>query len=222
MSESSEREQTVARDEGDYPPLSSLNHLLFCERRCALLRIEQVWVENRYTLSGQHDHRRVHQESSSLHRGKRVVRNISLVSHRLRLSGKSDAVEFGDYPLPIEYKSGRRRRWDNDDVQLCAQALCLEEMLDVEIPMGAIFHLKSHRRRDVPLTASLRGKTEEAVARLHELLASGETPPPKWKPRCKGCSLQDLCLPTTIEAPQRLGNYQDDLYRPLLDKEVSD
>jgi len=98
-------------------------------------------------------------------------------------------------PYPIEYKRGKRKKWDNDDVQLCAQALCLEEMLGVAVPRGAIFHIKSKRRREVAFTDKLRAKTEAAAARLHELIAAGITPPAVLKPQCDGCSLRGICLP---------------------------
>jgi CRISPR-associated exonuclease Cas4 len=107
----------------------------------------------------------------------------------------------GEIPYPIEYKRGKRRRWDNDDVQLCAQALCLEEMLTVPVPRGAIFHLKSRRRREVVFDAALRRATSDTAARLHELLDSGVTPPPVLHPKCRQCSLHAVCLPELISAP---------------------
>lgn len=200
----------------DYPPISALNHLLFCERRCALLRIENVWVENAYTLEGTFSHKRADKpvtwKSAS---GGREVHGMWLKSDRLRLVGKADVVEFqnvgealrdsiaarrdatttNDVPYPVEYKRGKRKKWDNDDVQLCAQALCLEEMLDVSVPRGAIFHIKSKRRREVIFTEKLRHKTVAAAARLHELIAAGVTPPAVLKPQCDGCSLRAICLP---------------------------
>ena len=115
-------------------------------------------------------------------------------------------------PYPIEYKRGPRRRWDNDDVQLAAQALCLEEMLGVAVPAGAIFHFKSRRRREIPLDAKLRALTEQTVARLHELLAGDTMPPPINKPRCRGCSLYELCLPEVIAQRERYADYVRKLY----------
>ncbi len=169
----------VARAEGDdYPPLSALNHLLFCERRCALLRIDGVWVENVHTTGGTLDHARAHTVSERTRPSVRTVSGLRLVSHRLRLTGIADLVEFrdtasavGTSPYPVEYKRGRRKRWDNDEVQLCAQAICLEEMLGMPVPVGAIYHTTSRGRREVVFSALLRAKTEAAAARLHELLA---------------------------------------------------
>src|SRR5262245_29725586 len=122
----------------DLQPIRALNDLLFCPRRCALHRLEQIWVENQYTLEGSLAHRRVHSDPSREELGAtgRVVRGLWLRSNRLRLVGVADLVELRPEPYPVEYKRGRRRRWDNDEVQLCAQALCLEEMLGTSVPRG--------------------------------------------------------------------------------------
>jgi len=154
-----------------------------------------------------------------------------LRSDRLRLVGKADVVEFHEVgqpfqadsparkpdlqiPFPVEYKRGKRKKWDNDDVQLCAQALCLEEMLGVEVPRGAIFHIKSKRRREVEFTDALRKKTEAAATRLHALIARGETPPPVLKPQCEGCSLKHLCLPDVLSRRSELAHYQRTMFQP--------
>lgn len=202
----------------DFLPIRALNDLLFCERRCAMHRIEQVWVDNPYTLEGIHGHRRADVSEDENVEGTRTVRGVYLRCGRLRLTGKADVIEFhgdaggGEVPYPVEYKRGKRRRWDNDDVQLCAQALCLEEMLGVAVPAGAIYHLKSRRRREIDFTPALRAKTEEAARRLHELVASGRTPAPVLKPRCKGCSLRELCLPELLGQPDRARAYQKSLF----------
>jgi len=233
----------------DYPPLSALNDLLYCERRCALHRIEGVWIDNAQTLAGTLGHKRADKpvtwESAD---GVREVHGMWLKSDRLRLIGKADVVEFhsageslrdshstpelvepwqekpdlaswndattrSDIPYPVEYKRGKRRRWDNDDVQLCAQALCLEEMVGVEVPRGAIFHIKSKRRREVVFSDKLRKKTETAAARLHELIASGVTPPAVLKPQCDGCSLRAICLPELAGRGQEVGAYVRALFQ---------
>lgn len=204
----------------DYLPISALNDLLFCERRCALHRTEQVWIDNQFTLEGTAAHRRVHAEPSSevaCDRG-RVVRGLRLRSDRLRLVGVADLVEFVDsadgvqLALPVEYKRGRRRRWNNDDVQLCAQAICLEEVLGIVSPRGAIFHLRSRRRREILFDVDLRRRVESAARRLHELIESGQTPLPIVKPRCRGCSVRELCLPQTLERPHRAAAYVRNLF----------
>jgi CRISPR-associated exonuclease Cas4 len=198
----------------DYPPIRALNDLLFCERRCALHRIEQIWSDNRHTVQGTAGHARAHTDTSRCEHesGDRVERGLWLCSHRLRLTGKADVVEFRPEPFPIEYKNGRRRRWDNDDVQLCAQALCLEEMLGVRVPAGAIYHLGSRRRREVVFDEALRHRTEDAARRLHELLAVTTTPPPVLKPRCRGCSLHALCLPELLQERRPAVEYCRRLY----------
>ncbi|MBI3408669.1 MAG: CRISPR-associated protein Cas4 [Planctomycetes bacterium] len=127
--------------------------------------------------------------------------------HPLPLSSEGARGETNEIPFPVEYKRGRKRRWDNDEVQLCAQAMCLEEMLGVQVPAGAIFHVKTRRRREVSFTPALRAQTEDAARRLHELLASGRTPLPVFKPRCKGCSVRDLCFPQTLDNPARVRDY---------------
>lgn len=263
-------------DDDDYLPISALNDLLFCERRCAMHRVEQVWVENRFTLEGTSAHKKVHAGPSDEDLGAQghVVRGLWLRSERLGLVGIADLVEFrpapcsagvppagnlsagaapagtwgagvppatprpqpaenglqnanckmqnanwgvrratfGETPYPVEYKRGKRRRWDNDDVQLCAQALCLEEMLGIAVPAGAVFHVKSRRRREIVFDDALRQRTEAAARRLHELFASGETPPPVLKPRCRGCSLRELCLPEMLGERSRAAAYQRALF----------
>ncbi len=210
-------ERTLNDD--DYQPIRALNDLLFCERRCALHRIEQVWVDNSYTLEGTRGHRRADLALRRTGDGAREVHAVWLRSDHLRLIGKADVVEFHpgpdgcEVPFPVEYKRGKRRRWDNDEVQLCAQALCLEEMLGVPVPRGAVFHLKSKRRRDVTFDAALRQLTIDTAQRLHALMAAGITPPPVYKARCRGCSLLDVCMPHALSEPARFVAYQQRLYQ---------
>ena len=196
-------DQTAQDD--DLQPISALNHLLFCPRRCALNHIEGVWLENHLTLEGTLAHKKVHAEGSQEEDGTagRTVRGLWLRSNRLRLVGVADLVEFRREPYPVEYKRGKRRKWDNDEVQLCAQALCLEEMLGVSVPRGAIFHVRSKRRREVDLDADLRRRTEDAVVRLHALIQAGEVPAPILHPKCKHCSLHAVCMPELLVAPAR-------------------
>jgi len=196
-------------DRDDYPPLSALNDLLFCPRRCALHRLEGLWADNAHTVEGTRAHRTAHAAPgrTAAVGTLRVARGLWLISHRLRLVGIADVVEFHPdpgggpaVPYPVEYKRGRRRRWDNDEVQLCAQALCLEEMLGLPVAKGAVFNLRSRRRREVYFTPDLRLLTEKAAGRLHELLAAGVTPLPVPHPKCRQCSLRAACLPDLIAA----------------------
>src|SRR5262249_25168143 len=204
--------------EDDFLPLSALNDLLFCPRRCALHRLEGLWVENVRTAEGSRAHRRAHGGGQdALEAAGQVVRSLWLRSTRLRLVGVADVVEFHPQPYPVEYKLKRRRRWDNDDVQLCAQALCLEEMLGTPVPAGAIFHVRSRRRREVAFDAALRQTTEDAVARLPALVRSGATPPPVLHPKCRQCSLHHLCLPELITDQARYRRAARDLFAVLPD-----
>lgn len=197
----------------EYPPLSALNDLLFCPRRCFLHRVEGVWVENAHTLTGSRDHQRVHATKDSDTAAGRNARGLRLVSHTLRVQGVADLVEWaGGVPFPVEYKRGKRRKWDNDEAQLCAQAICLEEMLGVVIPAGAIFHVKTKRRREVPFTPALRDHTRRAAARLHELLAQTVAPPPVLHPKCKQCSLHAVCLPELLSHPAAYARAADSLF----------
>ena len=181
-------------------------------------RLEQIWVDNLHTVEGTHAHRRADRDIERTERGRRAVHAILLKSDRLRLTGKADVVEFlpqpggAEIPFPVEYKRGKRRRWDNDDVQLCAQALCLEEMLGTNIPAGAVFHVLSKRRREIDFTPELRAKTELTARRLHALVASRSTPPPVLKARCRGCSLHDLCMPELFTQAGKFSRYSQSLW----------
>jgi CRISPR-associated exonuclease Cas4 len=193
-----EPEPEAAEDDG-LVPLSALNHLLYCERRCALIHIEGVFVENVYTLEGKLAHEMADTPGYESVAGVHVVRALPLYSKRLRLVGKADIVEFRDgTPYPVDYKRGKRKKWVNDDVQLCGQALCLEEMLGVAVPRGAVFHAQSKRRREVEFTAALRQQTRVLIERLHALFTSRAVPRAELKPQCEGCSLHEVCLPELV------------------------
>jgi CRISPR-associated exonuclease Cas4 len=190
--------------EDDLLPISALQHLLFCERQCALIHIEQVWDENRFTAEGRVMHERVHEEGAASRGGVRIERGVAPRALRLGLTGKADTVEFhrageGPWrPYPVEYKRGKPKPDDSDKVQLCAQALCLEEMLGVEVPAGAVFYGQPRRRLDVAFGEKLRKTTEAAALKLHEMIAGGVTPPPCNDKRCRNCSLLDRCLPRAV------------------------
>ena len=209
--------------ESDLIPLSALQHLLFCERQCALIHLERVWVENRLTAEGRILHRNAHQGKPRTRDGVRIKRGLPLRSFELGLSGQADVVEWrppaefsdrqadrtlagmlradharglpGWTVTPIEYKRGRPKSNDCDRVQLCAQAICLEEMLGVTIPAGQLFYGEKRRRFDVAFDDKLRETTRRAAARLHELMESGLTPPAVREKKCDSCSLIEVCLP---------------------------
>lgn len=205
----------------DEPVLvSMLNDYLFCPRRAALKGIEGVRNENVYTLEGGLLHDRTDTPGVEERPGVRVARALPVFSRALGLVGKADVVEFHrqsdgrEVPYPVEYKRGPRRKWDNDDVQLCAQGLCLEEMLGIAVPMGAVFHAASKRRREVPFDAALRALTEQTIQDVRQLLAEHRVPPAVLKPRCDGCSLRDTCMPEITQQPDRTEAFARAVFRP--------
>ncbi|MBU0679140.1 MAG: CRISPR-associated protein Cas4 [Verrucomicrobia bacterium] len=197
--------------EDDLLPLSGLQHLLFCERRAALVHLEQEWGENRFTVEGRNLHEHVHEAGRESRNQLRIARGVRLRSLRLGLTGVADVVEFrrveapagveipaasGRWqPFPVEYKRGRLRSEEGYAVQLCAQALCLEEMLSATILEGAIFFGATKRRQRIAFDDTLRKATEAAAARLHVLLKGSQTPPPLFEPKCEKCSLLAVCMP---------------------------
>jgi CRISPR-associated exonuclease Cas4 len=214
--------------ESDLLPISALQHLLYCDRQCALIHLEQLWAENRLTVQGRHLHERADSGKSERRQGLRTVRSLPLRSLKWGLIGKADIVEFGEEPdelagtmtsppargralKPVEYKRGKPKSHDADRVQLCAQALCLEEMLGVPVPAGALFYGKTRHRLDVPFDLPLRNLTEQTIHQLHALIASGRTPPAVYeKAKCDRCSLIDLCMPQAATPRLRARNYLDD------------
>ncbi len=200
-------------NEDDLLPLSALQHLLFCERQCALIHIEQLWVENLFTAQGRLMHERVDSGGHKSRGDIRTVFAMPLRSLRLGLIGKADVVEFhrlpsgGWQPFPVEHKRGRPKKENWDKVQLCAQALCLEEALEIAVPEGALFYGKNRRRLQVVFDVPLRSETEETAVRLHELVASGRTPPPHYAKKCESCSLREICLPKTFGKERQVVQY---------------
>ena len=184
--------------EDDLVPISALLHMLYCPRRCALIHIERQWSENRFTAEGRILHERTDAGGRERRSGMIIERSVPLRSLRLGVSGIADVVEIhGDSrPFPIEYKSGRPDGHRADEVQLCAQAMCLEEMLDRPVPEGALFYGRSRRRKAVVFDAELRTLTERVVADTRSLLAAGDTPLPQFEARkCGACSLKEVCQP---------------------------
>lgn len=202
--------------EDDLLPLSGLQHMLYCERRWALIHLEGQWEENRFTAEGRVLHKRADKGAREVRRDVIVTRGVRLHSFRLGLVGQADVVEWrrvgqglpppgtaipleareGSWqPMPVEYKRGRSKpnRWY--EVQLCAQALCLEEMLGLSISEGALYYGASRRRSQVQLDARLRTETEVLAIRMHVLFQEGRTPVAKLEPKCRSCSLFERCQP---------------------------
>lgn len=203
--------------EADLLPLSGLQHLAFCERQCALIHIEQVWAENRLTAQGRILHEKVHRREDELRGEVRIARGLRIRSQSLGLIGQADVVEFHRrpdglwQPHPVEYKRGRSKPDDCDRVQLCAQAMCLEEMLRVDVPEGALFYGEPRRREIVIITAELREKTIDLAARLRVLIESGRTPPARYEKRCEGCSLLEICRPRLSDQGRSARRYMSEI-----------
>ena len=196
-------------------PLSLLNDFLYCQRRAALKAIEGWRGTNEHTVVGDSVHGQADISGYETVKGVTLLRALPVWSDRLGLNGKCDIVErHPDGSLaPVEFKKGKRRKFDNDDAQLCAQALCLEEVFGLDIPKGAIFHARSKRRREVEFTEELRRFTEQAIEALHRLIQEEAVPQALHKPQCSECSLFDHCLPEITSAPPTLGR----AYRAVFD-----
>lgn len=207
--------------EDDLLPLSGLQHLLFCERQWGLIHLEQVWEENRLTAEGRVLHERAHQPGMESRISLRTARGLRLRSLRLGLAGQADIVEFHKsstgialpgvaglwLPFPVEYKRGRPKRDACDEVQLCAQAVCLEEMFNCEIPRGALFYGEPRRRQLVTFGNTLRYRTEALAVRMHRLHQAGVTPVAAYHPKCDSCSLVARCLPRLLAKPPGVARY---------------
>lgn len=200
----------------DTVAISALNHFLYCPRRCAIIHVEQAYEENVFTLRGHALHERADEVDSATETGVRVERALPLFSERLGLVGKADVVEFhaGDVPYPVEYKQGKKKQWGNDDLQLAAQALCLEEMTGKKVTHGAIYHHGSRRRREVEITDALRKQVEETAAAVRALLQSGKLPPPVNDERCRHCSLNEICQPEAVAEHGKLHDLREHLFDP--------
>jgi CRISPR-associated exonuclease Cas4 len=196
--------------------LSLINDFLYCPRRAGIKLIEGCRSENEHTVRGDLQHEHADLPGYETAKGAQLLRALPVFSKCLGLNGKCDIVEkHPDGSLyPIEYKKGPRRKWANDDAQLCAQALCLEEMTSRPVPAGAIFHAASKRRREVAFTPELRALTEDAIHKVRDILASAVVPPPAPSPRCEGCSLKPMCLPELAGDPAKVARHNAALYVP--------
>ena len=211
---------TMNYNEDDLLALSGIQHFMFCRRQWALIHLEGTWAENRLTAEGRHLHERVHESDSETRNGVKIVRGLRLRSLRLGLSGQADVVEFhpGEgamVPFPVEYKRGRPKPDRCDEVQLCAQALCLEEMLGIPVARGAIFYGQPRRRQEVAFDEALRQETEVLAMTMHEMFNVGTTPPAVYEKKCDNCSLYNWCLPKNTGQSQQVASYLDRVYDEL-------
>ncbi|WP_225766498.1 CRISPR-associated protein Cas4 [Inquilinus sp. Marseille-Q2685] len=187
-------------------PLSALQHHLFCPRQCALIHVEQLWAEDAATAEGQLLHAKADAARPETRPGVRVARGLAVRSLALGVAGRADVVEFSDagaagrgQPFPVEYKRGRPKAHRADEVQLCAQAICLEEMFGTAVPEGALFYGETRRRHPVAFDGELRALTARVAAETRAMIAAMRTPPPVRTPACKRCSLLTLCQPARLE-----------------------
>ena len=191
--------------EDELIPISALQHTLYCPRQCALIHIERQWSENRLTAEGRVLHERADAGAPESRKGLRIERSVGLRSLRLGVSGVADVVEMheGGRPYPVEYKRGRPKAHRADEVQLCAQAMCLEEMVGSPVPEGALFYGRTRRRKVVAFDPVLRALTTRTAADTRRMLAMNHTPAPEFEARkCNACSLKEACQP---ESPRRAG-----------------
>ena len=196
--------------------ISALEHFSYCPRQFALIHIEQAFDDNVHTKRGNAVHERVDEPGVELREGVRVERALPVWSERFGLIGKCDVVEFepDGTPYPIEYKHGPKRVKEHDDLQIAAQALCLEEMTGKRVPKGAIYHFSSRRRREVDISATLREKVEAALVGIRSLMREGRLPPPVNDKRCDHCSLRNICQPEAIANLQGLSRAIGTLFDP--------
>ena len=212
----------------DLLQISGLQHLMFCERRWALIYMEMEWEENVRTVEGKQLHESVHKQGASTRSGVRVARGLRLRSLSLGLTGQADLVEFhasddgapipglsGRWlPYPVEYKRGRKRYENADEAQLCAQALCLEEMLGVTVLKGAIFYGQPRKRSEIDLYFALRGEVSRLCSRARELYSNQTIPSPRLGRHCSNCSIEDICMPN-LAAVDKSAEYVTGLLNEL-------
>ncbi len=191
-------------------PLSALQHHLFCPRQCALIHVEGLWAEDAATAEGRLLHEKVDAGRGETRPGVRVARGLALRSLTLGVIGKADAVEFRGQPpipFPVEYKRGKPKLHRADEVQLCAQAICLEEIFGVTVPEGALFYGTTRRRMAVGFDTELRDLTARVAREARANITAFRTPPPVHGPGCARCSLLDLCQPARLEKPPRIADW---------------
>lgn len=195
-------------------PLSALQHYLFCPRQCALIHVEQIWREDVATAEGRLLHERTDAGGGETRPGIRIARSLAIRSIALGVAGKADVVEFHGatrtdrgHPMPVEYKRGKAKAHRADEVQLCAQAICLEEMFGTEVPAGALFYGVTRRRLPVAFDEGLRALTGRVAADARAMIRAGRTPRPHKMPACRRCSLLTECQPDRLEQPPAVARW---------------
>jgi CRISPR-associated exonuclease Cas4 len=194
-------------NETDYIPIAALNQYAYCPHRCWRMFCAGEFLDNQYTIEGTSLHSRVHTSGEGYREEREQIRAIWLKSERYKLIGKSDLIESESGQVyPVEYKRGRKGEWDNDELQVCAQALCLEEMTGKTITTGYIYYANSHQRQKVEISTELRSEAQSTIQAVTTLLSTATMPPPVYTKRCSGCSLYSQCLP---QAASKVGRYQE-------------
>lgn len=200
-------------NDDEFIPLSALQHYLYCPRQCALIHVEQLWAESRQTAEGRVLHERADKPRGERRRGVRTVTAMPLSNRVLGITGIADVVEFhegpdGERAFPVEYKRGRPKAHRADEVQLCAQALCLEAMLDRTVAEGALFYGETRRRTDVKFDETLRRLTIETIQATRAMVISESTPTARYSSKlCDNCSLLDLCQPKLLDRKVSVGSW---------------
>ncbi len=203
--------------EDQFIQLSALQHYVFCPRQCALIHVDDVWNDNVFTVRGNILHEKVDTDTYETRGALKTVRALKIHSFRLGLAGKCDVVEFRQSStgapevMPVEFKAGQPKQNISDEVQLCAQALCLEEMLKTHVKRGAFFYGKIRRRVQVELSDELRRQTEETITAVHDIVGRKHVPVAQYITKCKSCSLEDICQPKAMNE-RKLKAYMKELY----------
>lgn len=209
------QERETSNEDIEPVMISALEHYSYCPRQCALIHIEQIFDENIYTLKGHMAHERVDQAMMRNEDDVRIERGLPLWSQRLGLTGKADVVEFHDtVPYPVEYKLGKQRKWQHEAIQVCAQALCLEEMTGCSVPKGAIYYCSSRVRREIVFDTQLRETVVQVAEEVRTILKRMVLPPAVNDQRCEKCSLVESCLPSIVAKPGRWQSYRAALFIP--------
>ena len=205
--------------EDDYIQLSSLQHYVYCPRQCGLIHVEDVWNDNVFTVRGEILHEKVDTDTYETRGTLKTVRGLRIHSTRLGIVGRADVVEFRKSAnadgspdvMPVEFKSGQPKEDVSDKVQLCAQALCLEEMMNTQVKLGAFFYGKIRRRVQVDIDEELRKQTEEIIEAVHEIVSQKKVPAARYNEKCRNCSLADICMPKAMNE-RKLKQYMKELY----------
>ena len=205
-------------NEDDFIMISALQHYVYCPRQCGLIHVDDVWHENLFTTRGNILHDKVDTDTYETRGTKKTVRGLRIHSFRLGITGRCDVVEFidsktGEEILPVEFKSGEPKEDISDKVQLCAQALCLEEMLNTNITHGAFFYGKIRRRNVIEVDDVLRMQTENIICSVREIVSKKIVPQAEYSAKCRNCSLQDICQPKAMNK-RKLTTYINGLYTP--------